>query len=140
MHSTKEERKDDTQVGILVLIAIFIPPLTVFMKRGCGGQLFLNLILLFFGFIPAMIHAIYIALADNKKDKDVTPVAAPAGPPPQATNAPAPAPGTAPVQHVAAIPEATTTQAQQYEFQAQQVGNYKSDGNPPTYNDVKNSS
>ncbi|KAH7246705.1 hypothetical protein BKA59DRAFT_398537, partial [Fusarium tricinctum] len=41
-----------------IILAILLPPLGVFMERGCGGDFWINLLLTFF--IPGLIHAIYI--------------------------------------------------------------------------------
>lgn len=43
-----------------VLICFLLPPLAVFMKEGAGTQLLLNILLCCFGWIPAIIHAVYI--------------------------------------------------------------------------------
>lgn len=43
-----------------ILIAIFIPPLGVFLEVGLDGQFWLNLLLTLLFFIPGMIHAIYV--------------------------------------------------------------------------------
>ena len=48
---------------VRILIAIFIPPLGVFLQVGLGGQFWLNLILTLFGYIPGIIHALYIILS-----------------------------------------------------------------------------
>ncbi|OMH86228.1 Plasma membrane proteolipid 3 [Zancudomyces culisetae] len=48
--------------GVLVLIAIFIPPLAVYFEDGCGAQLAINILLCFFGYLPAIIHAVVIIL------------------------------------------------------------------------------
>ncbi|KAK7727274.1 plasma membrane proteolipid Pmp3 [Diaporthe eres] len=41
-------------------IAIFIPPLAVFLKRGCGADLLINICLTILGWIPGLIHAWWI--------------------------------------------------------------------------------
>ncbi|OMH78865.1 UPF0057 membrane protein [Zancudomyces culisetae] len=47
--------------GILVLIALFIPPVAVYMERGdCDGQVWLNLILTIFFYLPGFIHALIV--------------------------------------------------------------------------------
>ncbi|KAH7182177.1 hypothetical protein DER46DRAFT_492698, partial [Fusarium sp. MPI-SDFR-AT-0072] len=43
-----------------ILAAIFIPPLGVFMERGCGGDFWINLLLTCLFFLPRLIHAVYI--------------------------------------------------------------------------------
>lgn len=45
-----------------VIIALFIPPLAVFLQVGLGKDFWINLILTLLFFIPGMIHAIYIVL------------------------------------------------------------------------------
>lgn len=50
-------------MDILRLIAaIFIPPLGVFLQVGLGGQFWLNVLLTLLGYIPGIIHAVYIIL------------------------------------------------------------------------------
>lgn len=44
----------------LVLIAIFLPPLPVFLKRGFSMDFFINICLCLLGFLPGLIHALYI--------------------------------------------------------------------------------
>jgi len=46
-----------------ILIAIFIPPLGVFLQVGLGGAFWLNLLLTILGYIPGIIHALYIILS-----------------------------------------------------------------------------
>ncbi|CEF61223.1 Proteolipid membrane potential modulator family-containing protein [Strongyloides ratti] len=47
--------------NILKLILAFIfPPLGVFLDRGCDLNLLINIILTLLGFIPGIIHAIYV--------------------------------------------------------------------------------
>lgn len=43
-----------------IVIAIFIPPLAVFLQVGIGKQFWLNLILTICFFFPGMIHAIWV--------------------------------------------------------------------------------
>ncbi|KAH9962237.1 UPF0057-domain-containing protein [Russula dissimulans] len=42
---------------LLYFIAIFIPPLAVFFKRGCHVDLWINIALWILGWIPGVIHA-----------------------------------------------------------------------------------
>ncbi|MBB05104.1 YqaE/Pmp3 family membrane protein [Pseudooceanicola sp.] len=48
---------------IRILVAIFIPPLGVFLQVGLGGAFWLNLLLTLLGYIPGIIHALYIILS-----------------------------------------------------------------------------
>ena len=43
-----------------VLLCIFIPPLGVFLQVGLGFAFWLNLILTLLGYIPGVIHGIYV--------------------------------------------------------------------------------
>ncbi|KAH9385617.1 uncharacterized protein NEMAJ01_0513 [Nematocida major] len=52
-----------------VLIAIFLPPVAVFLVTGCGVDLLINILLCFLGFIPGCIHALYIiSTKDNQSN------------------------------------------------------------------------
>lgn len=49
-----------------ILLAILLPPLGVFMTVGIGGAFWLNILLTILGFIPGIIHAVWvIAKHDN---------------------------------------------------------------------------
>lgn len=52
----------DSVVGDLlkILLAVILPPLGVLMEVGLTGHFFLNIILTIFGFVPGIIHAVYI--------------------------------------------------------------------------------
>ena len=45
---------------VRILIAIFIPPLGVFLQVGLGLHFWLNILLTLMGFIPGVIHAIWV--------------------------------------------------------------------------------
>ena len=47
---------------VRILIAILLPPLGVFLQVGIGLQFWLNILLTLCGYIPGIIHAIYIIL------------------------------------------------------------------------------
>jgi len=44
------------------ILAVIFPPLGVFAEKGCGADLLINIALTILGFIPGIIHAIYIIL------------------------------------------------------------------------------
>ncbi|KAK4631525.1 Plasma membrane proteolipid 3 [Fulvia fulva] len=48
--------------AILGVIAVFLPPLAVFIRDGCGVQLLINIGLCFLGWIPGIVHAWYVIL------------------------------------------------------------------------------
>ncbi|KAK8056405.1 plasma membrane proteolipid 3 [Apiospora rasikravindrae] len=45
-----------------IILAIFLPPLGVFLERGCGADFFINILLTILGYIPGIVHALYIIL------------------------------------------------------------------------------
>jgi uncharacterized membrane protein YqaE (UPF0057 family) len=48
---------------LLVILAIIFPPLGVALKTGLSGTLLLNVILTILGYIPGIIHALFVVLA-----------------------------------------------------------------------------
>ena len=47
---------------LLVIVAIFLPPLAVFLKDGVGKSLVINLILTLLFYVPGLIHALMVVL------------------------------------------------------------------------------
>ena len=45
---------------IRIIIAILLPPLGVFLQVGFAGAFLLNLLLTLCGYIPGIVHAVYI--------------------------------------------------------------------------------
>ncbi|KAK1839867.1 Plasma membrane proteolipid 3-like protein 2 [Colletotrichum chrysophilum] len=45
-----------------ILLAIILPPVGVFLERGCGADFFINILLTILGYLPGIIHALYIIL------------------------------------------------------------------------------
>ncbi|SGZ26317.1 BQ5605_C024g09885 [Microbotryum silenes-dioicae] len=45
-----------------IILAIFLPPLGVFLERGCNADFWINVILTILGYIPGIVHALYIIL------------------------------------------------------------------------------
>ncbi len=43
-----------------VLLSILLPPVGVFLQVGIGAQFWINIVLTLLGYIPGVIHAIYI--------------------------------------------------------------------------------
>ncbi|MBT5766093.1 YqaE/Pmp3 family membrane protein [Pseudemcibacter sp.] len=54
---------------LLILLCIFLPPVAVFIMRGISGAFILNIILVLLFFVPAIIHALWIAMSDKKIGK-----------------------------------------------------------------------
>lgn len=45
---------------VRVLLAILLPPVGVFLTVGLGGQFWLNILLTILGYIPGIVHAVWI--------------------------------------------------------------------------------
>ena len=43
-----------------VLVSVLLPPLGVFLQEGIGTQFWINVILTLMGYIPGLVHAIWI--------------------------------------------------------------------------------
>jgi uncharacterized membrane protein YqaE (UPF0057 family) len=43
-----------------IVAAIFLPPLGVFLQEGIGTQFWINILLTLLGYIPGIIHAVWI--------------------------------------------------------------------------------
>ncbi|NEZ04710.1 YqaE/Pmp3 family membrane protein [Wenzhouxiangella sp. XN201] len=43
-----------------IVLAVILPPLGVFLEVGLGKHFWINIILTLLGFIPGIIHAVYI--------------------------------------------------------------------------------
>lgn len=45
---------------IRIILAIILPPLGVFLQVGIGAQFWLNILLTLLGYIPGIVHAVWI--------------------------------------------------------------------------------
>lgn len=45
---------------VLIIMAIFLPPLAVFFKKGIMPAFWINIILTLIFFIPGMVHALWV--------------------------------------------------------------------------------
>jgi len=45
---------------VLIILSILLAPLAVFLKKGAGTDLIINIVLCFLMYIPAIIHALWI--------------------------------------------------------------------------------
>ena len=61
----KVKSQNETDDTIALILAIFLPPLGVAVKRGINIQLFINIFLTMFGWLPGIVHALYIILKDR---------------------------------------------------------------------------
>jgi len=53
---------------LLLILALFIPPLPVFIKRGCGADFLINILLTLLGAIPGILHAWWVVFKYNDVD------------------------------------------------------------------------
>lgn len=53
-------RREDEMDLVRLICAILLPPLGVFLQVGLGGHFWLNILLTLFGYIPGIIHAVWI--------------------------------------------------------------------------------
>jgi uncharacterized membrane protein YqaE (UPF0057 family) len=49
---------------IRVILSILLPPLGVFLQVGLGLQFWINVVLTLLGYIPGIIHAIWVIARD----------------------------------------------------------------------------
>ena len=45
---------------VLIVLSIFLAPVAVFLKKGAGKDLIINIVLCFLFYLPAVIHALWI--------------------------------------------------------------------------------
>ena len=45
---------------VRILFAIVLPPFGVFLQTGVGKQFWLNVLLTLLGYLPGVVHAVYI--------------------------------------------------------------------------------
>lgn len=46
-----------------IILSILIPPLGVFLQVGIGFHFWLNILLTLLGYLPGVVHAIYVILS-----------------------------------------------------------------------------
>lgn len=54
--------KETSKDLLRIILAILVPPLGVFLQVGLGLHFWINLVLTLLGYVPGIIHAIYIIL------------------------------------------------------------------------------
>ena len=45
---------------VLIILAIILAPLAVFLKKGAGKDLIINIVLCFIFYLPAVVHALWL--------------------------------------------------------------------------------
>ncbi|MFO7654954.1 MAG: YqaE/Pmp3 family membrane protein [Candidatus Krumholzibacteriia bacterium] len=46
-----------------IIVAIILPPLGVFLQEGLGKHFWINVLLTILGYLPGIIHAVYIIVS-----------------------------------------------------------------------------
>jgi uncharacterized membrane protein YqaE (UPF0057 family) len=62
LHRPDPDPKGRPMDIIRILLAILLPPLGVFLQVGLGLHFWVNILLTLLGYIPGIIHAIYIII------------------------------------------------------------------------------
>ncbi len=57
---------------IRVLLAILLPPLGVFLQVGLGLHFWINVVLTLLGYIPGIVHAVWLIAATPEYARPVT--------------------------------------------------------------------
>lgn len=45
---------------LLIILAVFLPPVAVLLNKGVGKDLLINIVLCLLFFVPGMIHALWV--------------------------------------------------------------------------------
>jgi len=57
----KRSKKSGNKI-LEIIISIILPPLAVFLRKGAGKDLIINIILCLFFYLPGILHALWIVL------------------------------------------------------------------------------
>ncbi len=57
---------EGTRDFVRVILAILLPPVGVFFQVGLGLHFWLNILLTFLGYVPGIIHALWVILVRGK--------------------------------------------------------------------------
>ena len=60
MTRTQELPRRESVDVLRIVLAVLLPPLGVFLEVGLGGQFWLNVLLTLLGYVPGLVHAIWI--------------------------------------------------------------------------------
>ncbi len=47
---------------VQIILALLLPPVAVFLKKGAGKDLIINIVLCLFFFFPGVVHALWVCL------------------------------------------------------------------------------
>ncbi|WP_353471991.1 YqaE/Pmp3 family membrane protein [Salipiger sp. H15] len=54
---------------IRIILAIFLPPLGVFLQVGLGKQFWINILLTLLGYIPGIVHAVWVIARTGPEER-----------------------------------------------------------------------
>ena len=54
---------------VRILFAILLPPLGVFLQVGVGAHFWINVVLTLLGYIPGIVHAVWIIATRGQRAK-----------------------------------------------------------------------
>ncbi|KAK0544934.1 hypothetical protein OC845_005350 [Tilletia horrida] len=74
----RRDEVSSTSDILLYFVALILPPVSVFVKRGCGADFWINIALSLLGWLPGLIHAWYIVSKYSTYEVRRAPAAAPA--------------------------------------------------------------
>jgi len=60
LHTTSKPVDSTTGDVLRILLAILLPPVGVLLEVGFGLHFWLNILLTLFGYIPGIIHAVWV--------------------------------------------------------------------------------
>lgn len=64
--SLRPTMKESSKDILRILLAIVLPPVGVFLQVGLGLHFWLNILLTILGYVPGIIHAVYIIVSRGK--------------------------------------------------------------------------
>lgn len=47
---------------VLIILSLLLPPVAVFLKKGVGQDLLINIVLCLIFFFPGVVHALWVCL------------------------------------------------------------------------------
>ncbi|MGE0086949.1 MAG: YqaE/Pmp3 family membrane protein [Desulfococcaceae bacterium] len=59
--------EEKTADFLRIIGSVIIPPIGVFFQVGFGLHFWLNILLTLFGYLPGLVHAIWIIIVKNKQ-------------------------------------------------------------------------
>lgn len=71
MAETEYKTLEGGELILAIIFAIFIPPLAVWMRAGIGTQFWINIILCFCGWLPAVVHTLWLIFFTDPTPKEI---------------------------------------------------------------------